>query len=137
MIACICDKAVCYSLHGLFYLLMTLQTAWIQIRPDKQVDPYVDPSYLAHYFIYIFLFSSNFNCRLKSSQRFEYRKQRGSRSGPTNKSILTWIRAVWHIILYIFFLFSSNFNCRLKSSQRLEYHIKLLRMQRVNSGYFT
>ena len=89
-------------------------------------------------YIFFFLFSSNFNCRLKSSQRLEYRKQRGSRSGPTNKSILTWIRAIWHIILYIFyFLFSSNFNCRLKTSQRLEYHIKLLRMQRANSGYFT
>ena len=36
------------------------------------------------------------------------RKQRGSRSGPTNKSILTWIRAIWHIILYIFFCFRAT-----------------------------
>ena len=33
------------------------------------------------------------------------RKQRGPRLGPTNKSILTWIRAIWRIILYIFFVF--------------------------------
>ena len=73
-----------YSLHALFCLLITLANSMDPDQAARQVDPDLDPSYLAHSFI---------------------------------------------------FLFSSNFNCRLK--KRPEYYIKLLSMQRVNSGYFS